>query len=194
MITPRDVSGFSTEEACSFLGISEADQRALLHRVHADKYVRPGGVAPFSGFHWEPGGWVRADAAQPCERGVHACRVEDLPFWIHRELWQVELDDAVVEHGHKVEAPGERLVRRLKRWNEESERALAGRVGDYAASRPADPQAAELDEDGARYAETGRANIVIYIAAVADERAGGAEARQAERAWQTDWFRPDVLE
>lgn len=72
----------------------------------------------------------------------------------------------------KVVAPSGRLVRRLRRWNEEGERAVAealvGRVRNDAASRPGEPRAAG--------------------------RAGGAKARRAERASQADRFRTNVLE
>ena len=33
VITLRDVQGFSAEEACELLGVSEANQRVLLHRA-----------------------------------------------------------------------------------------------------------------------------------------------------------------
>ena len=35
MITLRDVDGFDAEEACEILGVSEANQRVLLHRARA---------------------------------------------------------------------------------------------------------------------------------------------------------------
>jgi RNA polymerase sigma-70 factor, ECF subfamily len=35
IITLRDIEGWSSEEACSFLGISEANQRVLLHRARS---------------------------------------------------------------------------------------------------------------------------------------------------------------
>ena len=33
VITLRDVQGFTAEEACDLLGVSEANQRVLLHRA-----------------------------------------------------------------------------------------------------------------------------------------------------------------
>ena len=33
VITLRDVQGFTAEEACELLGVSEANQRVLLHRA-----------------------------------------------------------------------------------------------------------------------------------------------------------------
>jgi RNA polymerase sigma-70 factor (ECF subfamily) len=35
VITLRDVDGFDATEACEILGISEANQRVLLHRARA---------------------------------------------------------------------------------------------------------------------------------------------------------------
>jgi RNA polymerase sigma-70 factor, ECF subfamily len=33
VITLRDIQGFSSEETCELLGVSEANQRVLLHRA-----------------------------------------------------------------------------------------------------------------------------------------------------------------
>src|SRR5262249_50740287 len=72
--------------------------------VTAYKFLRQGSIGPFTGFRWGPGRWVEADTAAPCESGVHACRVDDLPYWCNDELWEIELDGSIVTTGHKVAA------------------------------------------------------------------------------------------
>jgi hypothetical protein len=66
-----------------------------------------------------------------CERGLHACRLEDLAYWIAPELWEVELDDVVVETSYKVVARRGRLVRRVPQWPE-SEPAFAQACAERA--------------------------------------------------------------
>ena len=93
--------------------------------LRAYKFLDPGRVGPFSGHAWPspnggPGDWVRAEGPiEPCRHAVHACRVRDLPFWIRPELWEVELEGAIVEHDTKVAAEAGRLVRRIEAWNED---------------------------------------------------------------------------
>ena len=85
----------------------------------AYKFLGDGSVSPFAGFRWPVGEWVEAATADPCRRGIHACRVQDLPFWLGRELWEIELDGEIVVHERKLVAPRGRLVRRLTDWNRE---------------------------------------------------------------------------
>jgi hypothetical protein len=161
--------------------------------VIAYKFLRAGSVAPFTGFRWEPGRWVEAGDAVPCEEGVHACRIEDLPFWTNDELWEIELDGEVVASGRKVVASRGRLLRRVDGWTAESARAF----GDASSARaralsdalPGDAMARAYAEDAERRAGQGRAYVATYIAAVAAEHVGGPAGRDAERAAQADWFR-----
>src|SRR5206468_5119819 len=72
--------------------------------VIAYKFLAPGSVGPFTGYRWEPGRWVEVHALDPCRRGIHACRVRDLPIWLDAELWEIELDGGIVEQDRKVVA------------------------------------------------------------------------------------------
>jgi hypothetical protein len=155
----------------------------------AYKFLDAGGVSPFAGFHWPVGEWVDAGAADPCRRGIHACRVSDLPFWLGEELWEIELDGELVAQQRKVVAPRGRLVRRVDAWNrdvlEELGRdvlartrlrfgAVAG-VGGYVG-------------DIQRHLATGRVPLAAFAAARAAEVAGGPVEYERERARQAAWL------
>ena len=107
----------------------------------AYKFLCAGGVGPFSGYKWPlprdggAGPWV-ASTPDPvlCHRAVHACRVSDLPWWLHDELWEAELDGAVTAGRHKVMAPRGRLVRRIDAWDP----VCAQRLADACAERARD--------------------------------------------------------
>src|SRR5439155_275461 len=108
------------EAACRVPGVDAG--------VIAYKFLEQDAVSPFAGFRWPVGEWVDAVAADPCRRGIHACRVQDLPFWLGRELWEIELDAAVVVQQRKVVAPRGRLVRRVEGWDAAVRRAFGAAV------------------------------------------------------------------
>jgi hypothetical protein len=77
----------------------------------------------FSGFRWpvpiddrDPGAWVGGGDVVACERGIHACDVSDLAWWMSAQLWQIELDEATAVDGHKLVATRGRLVRLVNEW------------------------------------------------------------------------------
>jgi len=84
------------------------------------KFLAPGAVAPFTGVRWpvpeggSPGAWL-AGLPGP-GKGVHACAVEDLPYWVAEELWEVELDDPVTRAPQQLIAPRGRLLARVQTW------------------------------------------------------------------------------
>ena len=176
--------------------------------MKAYKFLLPGGVGPFSGHPWpapeggRPGPWVESAGAEliRCRAAVHACRVEHLPWWIHDELWEIELAEPVRQVGHKLIAPRGRLVRRCDGWDAEAVDAFAGacaaRAADWAAAALAaagdTPEAARISvtmaADAATRAGQGRASTTAYIAAHAAHRVGGPEAMAAERRRQAAWF------
>jgi hypothetical protein len=100
--------------------------------MRAYKFLQPGAVGRFSGFRWpQPDGdaagrWVHASARiASCRRGVHACRIDDLPWWLGPELWEIELAGAVGAYAHKVAAPRGRLLRRVEGWTSAAQRDYA---------------------------------------------------------------------
>ncbi len=155
----------------------------------AYKFLEEGAVSPFAGFRWPVGEWVDAAAADPCRRGIHACRVQDLPFWLGSELWEIELDAGVVVQQRKVVAPRGRLVRRVADWN-------PGVLADFGASvlartRTRFGAVAGLSGyvgDIQHHLATGRVPLAAFAAARAAEVSGGASEYERERSRQAAWL------
>jgi hypothetical protein len=91
-----------------------------------------------------PGPWVEAAAARPCREGIHACRPQDLAYWIHHELWEIELDGEVVEAERKIVARRGRLVRRFDEWAD----GVLREFDDWCAWRARDYAVTVLDQTG----------------------------------------------
>jgi hypothetical protein len=90
----------------------------------------------FSGFEWPlpnggPGEWVDAKV-EPCRSGIHACRLSDLPLWVGRELYEVELDGEIAEQPMKVVASRGRLLRRIEAWDDDARDAYTRMCADRA--------------------------------------------------------------
>ena len=158
------------------------------------KFLAPGAVGPFSRLTWPtpsgsaPGPWVEA-SVHPCTSGIHACEVSDLPYWLHAELWEIELDGPVTRAGHKIVAPRGRLLRRIEAWNRSAMiafcEACTDRVRDVAArSEGAAEYLVDLEADVHRSA----AATVGYIAAHAIGVVDGAVASERERAAQAGFL------
>jgi hypothetical protein len=182
----------------------------------AFKFLGAGAVAPYTDFRWPiRGEWVSA----PVERAdlwIHACRLGDLPYWIHEELWRIELEAPLRETRYQIASPRARLLGRVDAWRpplaREFAEACAWRARDVALPRLPAPLrdaiagAADLGAiaavaaapgtlpaaylgDTARYAQQGLPAITSYIAAVlASSLGGGLGAFEAERAWQARWL------
>jgi hypothetical protein len=159
----------------------------------AYKFLRRDGTGAFTRFAWPlpdggPGAWVQAPVV-PCRSGIHACRVTDLPLWLGRELYEVELGGAIVEERTKVVAPRARLVRRIDAWDDALRatytRDCANRA--HALARAADPPLAEWEAAIEQSITEGPALLGFVAARIAEERDGIA-AYHAERARQAAWL------
>ncbi len=106
----------------------------------AYKFLAAGAVGPFTAFRWPTpgpsgaGAWVEAPDHRP-EHGVHACRVQDLAFWLDEELWRAELADPVAEGQRQVIGASGRLLERVAAWNAEAAHAFAGACVWHARDR-----------------------------------------------------------
>jgi hypothetical protein len=154
--------------------------------VIAYKFLRPGGVAPFSSFTWPtgvPGPWVEAEP-HACASGIHACRAADLPYWINAELWEIELDGSVDET-RKVVAPRGRLLRRIEAWS----RTVASEFGESCVAAVDElGTMADFAADARELVAAGDVAAAAFVAARAAETAAGTSAYDAERQRQAAWL------
>jgi hypothetical protein len=130
----------------------------------------------------------------PTLRGIHACRVRNLPYWLDDELWTVELSGYFREGEQALVASRGRLAERVEAWNAEAARefteACAERNGGLGA---ADPEEGWVPHAGAAY-------VAAHAAGLAAERVGRGYERgfAEERAWQSGWLarrlEPTLLE
>lgn len=98
----------------------------------AYKFLRAGRRGLISRIVWpEPGetdaSWLEAAPGElvACRNGVHACRMDDLAYWIAEELWEVELSGETQEAMDAIVARRGRLVRPIETWRADAPRAFA---------------------------------------------------------------------
>ncbi len=184
----------------------------------AYKFLAPGAVSPFTGFRWpEVGTWVAA-APERDQAWVFACRRDDLPYWLDRELWRIELQEPVREGPHPLSAARARLAERIEAWNAVARRGYAeacsrrardlalpalppewreriARLDDpaelaaAAQGTAAPPAAAGYLADSSALARGGDAAAASYMTCMlATVVSGSAAAFEGERAWQARWL------
>jgi hypothetical protein len=161
--------------------------------VIAYKFLRRDGTSAFTGFRWPaptetPGGWVEAPI-DPCRSGIHACRPTDLPYWVGRALFEVELAGEIVVEPTKVVAARGRLRRRVAAWDDELRHAYTRMCADraHALALGASPPLEGWDAVVEPSLLEGPA-LLGFIAARIGEEISGTAAYRAERARQTAWL------
>jgi hypothetical protein len=161
----------------------------MAHAVIAYKFLDRGRVAPFTGFRWPVDEWVDGGGVELCREGIHACRARDLPIWMGRELWEIELDGDVVERERKIVAARGRLLRPDETWNDE----LLHEFGRFCSARTRRrvgflPVLAGYVSDVDRFVAQRRFAIAGFAAARAAERRDGPRAYEQERLLQAGWL------
>jgi hypothetical protein len=157
--------------------------------VIAYKFLKPGGVGPFTGFRWPVDRWVEAGSIETCRGGIHACRVQHLPIWMGAELWEIELAGDVVEQARKLVARRGRLTRRIDEWNDQ----LLERFGKFCIERTRKrvgflPVTSGYVADVERFVAQRRFAIAGFAAARAAEHRDGPAGYDAERRLQAAWL------
>lgn len=155
----------------------------------AYKFLRAGGEAPFTRFRWRANEWVEVEGVAPCRAGVHACRPRDLPYWLGAELWEIELDGAILEQERKIVAARGRLLRRRGDWNVELLDAFADDLLRQTRRRFGFlPVVSGYVGDIQRFRSQGRFGLAAFAAARAAELDGGPRAYERERLRQAAWL------
>jgi hypothetical protein len=117
--------------------------------MHTYKFLEEDGTSIWSATPWPlpsvdaPGAWVASREVRPCHAGVHACRLEELAYWMRATMWEIELDGDIVESRHKVVAPRGRLVRPIDEYA-----AAVRELGAVAAWRTRDRAVSALRAEG----------------------------------------------
>lgn len=172
--------------------------------MQAFKFLAAGARARFSELAWpqpdaqRAGGWVVvAGALEPCVCGVHACREQDLPYWLDSELWRIELDGALWVGESMVVAARGRLLQRVESWNDE----LKGQLLAFCVERAqgvltrsddgAQPRAERYLRDVEALGQAGELAAAAYVSALA-AACGSAlpelDAYVGERSVQARWL------
>jgi len=174
-------------------------EKRLRTVVRAYKCLRPGRIGPFSGYRWPVGVWVEGGGnAALCLRGIHACRTEDLPYWLTQELWEIELDGDVRREHRKLVANRGRIERRIEAWTPAAAAGFAEGCAartEQRATQARGEQAgrlAELAADAAANAAKGEAALLGFIAARAAELDAGTEGYADERRAQANWLASEL--
>ena len=106
-------------------------------RQAAFKFLQRGAVGPFSGFRWPADEWVSGtEPFAVCAGAIHACGIDDLPYWLHEELWRVELGGPVQEHEHKLLRAVRAARRAVTAWDGERARRFASHAQPKSIESP----------------------------------------------------------
>lgn len=160
--------------------------------MRAYKFLTSEGRGLFSHFAWPlpsdgPGSWVESEI-EPCRAGIHACRKNDLPYWIAPALYEIELEGPIDERAVKVAAALGRLLRRIDAWDASMREAYGqmcfGRAHELVASSEG------RLKDWAPTSEIALAESARlgFIAATIAERLAGVGAHLEERRGQSEWL------
>jgi hypothetical protein len=177
--------------------------------VIAYKFLAADAVGPISRVAWpqpaagRPGDWLEIDGPVAlCQSGIHACLPEHLAYWLHEELWRVELDGEAAAGRDCVVAGRGRLLEKVHAWSEQNgAQRFAAAVRDHAAQAigllPEVQRTPLLGfiEDSSWHVDQGRRESpalaalcasmgVAKIVAPEDQE----DAYRRERAWQSNWI------
>jgi len=164
----------------------------------AYKFLERGRIARFSGREWPKSGWLETEGElRECRNGIHACRVEDLSYWLGEELWEVELAGKVIPGKLKLVAERGRLGARVDGWDDVAQAEFARECVRRVAKHASDElREAGVEDDADALGGAPDIDAIAAAAAAAAKAAEDADARVAERlagyaadavAWATEY-------
>jgi hypothetical protein len=173
--------------------------------VIAYKFLADTALSRFSETRWplpggaQPGEWLRVSGPiSPCLNGIHAMRAQHLPFWLDQQLWEIELDGALIEGESMLVAQRGRLLRRIEAWDASGWNALCAFARERCAANVARvTEVAPNELERARFfvAEVdsflalGAYPTAVYVAAVAAHVASALAPEAAYRAERAEQAR-----
>jgi hypothetical protein len=174
----------------------------------AYKFLATGAIGPVSRFSWpqplahRTGDWIDSDGPLAlCRHGLHVCGKDQLAYWLHEELWRVEIAGAAIDGIDCLVTARARLLEPVSAWSQGGAQAFAVAVRDRAAHlialRPLEEQAwlQGYVQDASLHVVNGKLEspaLAALCASVGVARIALAEqqeaAYRAERAWQSAWI------
>lgn len=136
----------------------------------------------------EPGIWTESITPIPCEQGWHVCTpAQMVPSWLpdtRNDLWLVEVDGQVVDHGNKTVVERARLARKLD-WSDRTARLFAADCAEtvlhlFEDEHPDDTRPREAIEVARRHANSEATDQQRAAAWNAASAAASAAARAAQ--------------
>ncbi len=104
------------------------------------KILGKGGVACNGGSgRWnlpkngKPGKWMpKVKKIEPCRRGYHLCREENLCIWLNDEIYEAEGRGEFIRHDNNKDVfPEARLIKKLDSWNERTALLFAADCAEH---------------------------------------------------------------
>jgi hypothetical protein len=81
----------------------------------------------------KPGRWMPKIAnIEPCLRGYHLCRADDLIMWLNEELYEAEGRGKSIRHDNSKDVFEQaRLIRKIETWNDKTARLFAADCAEH---------------------------------------------------------------
>jgi len=80
----------------------------------------------------KPGEWMPKIAnIEPCVRGYHLCRANDLIRWLNAEIYEAEGRGKSIRHENKDVFEQARLIRKIETWNERTDRLFTADCAEH---------------------------------------------------------------